>query len=66
MSLPGYDAWKLASPPEYDAPDTCPACGAQFEGTARCANCGWGEPEEAPDDHDLACDSARDDAMEGA
>lgn len=30
MSLPGYDAWKLASPPEYDAPDrpyACDGCG---------------------------------------
>jgi hypothetical protein len=24
MSLPGYDAWKLASPPEYDAPGHLP------------------------------------------
>lgn len=24
--LPGYDAWKLATPPEYDAPDLCEGC----------------------------------------
>jgi hypothetical protein len=26
MSLPGYDAWKLASPPGYDREPDCPAC----------------------------------------
>lgn len=64
MSLPGYDAWKLASPPEYDAPDVCPQCQEQFEGTSQCVNCGYGEPEPEPDDHDMACDRDRDDAME--
>ena len=26
--LPGYDAWKLATPPEYDVAE-CPECGSQ-------------------------------------
>jgi hypothetical protein len=26
MDLPGYDAWKLASPPGYDHEPDCPAC----------------------------------------
>jgi tRNA(Ile2) C34 agmatinyltransferase TiaS len=26
--LPGYDDWKLDTPPEYDAPE-CPKCGSQ-------------------------------------
>lgn len=26
MNLPGYDAWKLATPPDYDGP-TCEKCG---------------------------------------
>lgn len=28
MSLPGYDDWKLASPPEYDC-EECEECGAE-------------------------------------
>lgn len=28
MSIPGYDAWKLATPPEYEQEDeTCGMCG---------------------------------------
>jgi hypothetical protein len=28
MSIPGYDAWKLATPPEYEWPDDlCEDCG---------------------------------------
>jgi hypothetical protein len=50
MSLPGYDAWKLASPPEYDASDLCPECGREWEGDAgECKSCGYGEPESACD-----------------
>jgi hypothetical protein len=26
MSIPGYDAWKLASPPGYDYVPECSAC----------------------------------------
>jgi len=28
MNIPGYDAWRLQSPPEYDDPETeeCPDC----------------------------------------
>jgi ubiquitin len=26
VSIPGYDAWKLASPPGYDYEPDCPAC----------------------------------------
>lgn len=29
MNLPGYDNWKLASPPEYDEPEDCPECGGE-------------------------------------
>ena len=27
MNIPGYDAWKLSGPPEWDGP-TCDYCGA--------------------------------------
>mgnify|MGYP001171385618 FL=1 len=33
MSLPNYDAWKLASPPEPDVAGKCEECGCElFEG----------------------------------
>jgi ribosomal protein L37E len=52
MSLPGYDAWKLASPPEYDMPDTCEKCGAQCDDDwSQCPACGYGESDE-PDRDD--------------
>ncbi|HEY2848327.1 MAG TPA: hypothetical protein VGI97_00490 [Gemmatimonadaceae bacterium] len=53
-------AWDAQS----NAPDTCPSCGEQFEGTTQCGNCGWGEPDPEPDDHDMACDRDRDDAFD--
>ncbi|HEY6254505.1 MAG TPA: hypothetical protein VIY51_01805 [Xanthobacteraceae bacterium] len=27
MSIPGYDAWKLATPPEYEEEHCCEKCG---------------------------------------
>jgi|KBSMisStaDraftv2_1062788.scaffolds.fasta_scaffold136889_6 hypothetical protein len=30
MTIPGYDDWKLATPPEYDAP-CCKKCGTELE-----------------------------------
>jgi len=44
-----YDDWKLATPPEYEIPDTCPACGEQegFEGDY-CA-CGWSVDGDEPE-----------------
>lgn len=46
--LPGYDAWKLDTPPEYDVEpeDDSPACKCQLEPTEdedaenQCACCG--------------------------
>lgn len=35
----------LAWDAQSNAPDTCPSCGEQFEGTSQCANCGYGEPD---------------------
>lgn len=41
--LPGYDAWKLATPPDYDGPDE-EECGHEeysinWEGRAECERC---------------------------
>lgn len=57
--LPGYDAWKLASP--YDDERECPKCEAVFvppRGSMPvCPFCGYGEPDpdearEARDERD--------------
>jgi hypothetical protein len=51
--LPGYDAWKLATPPEYEDPpdEPCPMCGgagileededcdSETEGAPECPEC---------------------------
>lgn len=47
--LPGYDAWKLASPPEYDQGDEC-----------QCGECEACKEEAAHDRHiDQKIDEAR-------
>lgn len=48
-----YDQWKLASPPEYDRRDTCPACGEQegFAGDS-CAACDWTADDEPEGQYD--------------
>jgi len=63
MSLP-RSLEAIAWDAQSNAPDVCPQCSEQFEDSSRCASCGWGEPESEPDDHDMACDRDRDDAME--
>lgn len=30
-SIPGYDAWKLASPPETNGPERCRDCRGELE-----------------------------------
>ncbi len=30
-TLPGYDAWKLATPPHYEDEDFCPECGCLLD-----------------------------------
>ena len=41
--LPGYDAWKLATPPEYEVAE-CPECGSQNyrkdRDSEECPDCG--------------------------
>ena len=41
--LPGYDAWKLATPPEYEVAE-CPECGSQIyrkdRDSEECLDCG--------------------------
>lgn len=57
MSIPGYDAWKLASPPEYDEPDEyCPNCGG--EGVVYCCQdeIGCIDPEGGCDLCERRCD----------
>lgn len=37
MNLPGYDQWKLATPPDYDwPPDLCEDCGCLFDEAGGC------------------------------
>jgi hypothetical protein len=48
VDLPGYDNWKLSTPPEYEQRDTCPDCGEQFEEQFECKACGW-SPEDEED-----------------
>jgi hypothetical protein len=55
MGLPDYDSWKLASPPEYEQPDTCVACREQFDEQGRCA-CGDAQMR-ADDEYDRYCDA---------
>ena len=42
--LPGYDEWKLDTPPEYDAPE-CPKCGShnyrKDRDSAECGDCDY-------------------------
>jgi hypothetical protein len=38
MDLPGYDAWKLATPPDYEWPAThCEDCGFRFDANGYCS-----------------------------
>jgi len=39
MNIPGYDAWKLSGPPEWEGP-TCDGCGSG--GDIRVHTDGWG------------------------
>lgn len=63
MNIPGYDRWKLATPPEYDEPTECPRCGAELlwdKDGPYCAEpdwcgCGW-DPLDAQPDPDLGHD----------
>jgi RecJ-like exonuclease len=66
--FPGYDAWKLASPPEYDTEDACQMC----EGTGElnidqqgeCPNCGGtGRVQVAGMDLDYARDLAKESGL---
>jgi len=52
MNLPGYDAWKLASPPEYEFPESCPYCDAHLDSDGVCDGCGWGADDESGDAYD--------------
>lgn len=59
--LAGYDAWKLASPPEYDAPD----CDGECVDACECAARRDREREEAYDRHvDAQIDAARERELE--
>ncbi len=41
MNIPGYDAWKLATPPEYEWPaDMCEDCQARGIIEDWCERCG--------------------------
>ena len=74
MNIPGYDAWRLAGPPEWDGP-TCDFCGSGDDIRVRneaygrspmmltCAACFTG-PDDGPDFEDLQ--TAEDHAQEQA
>lgn len=52
-SLPGYDAWKLATPPEHEADCECP-----LDEECRCHD------RDPRDDDDRAHDAMRDEMAE--
>jgi hypothetical protein len=55
MTLPGYDAWKLATPPEYEQPDSCSRCGEDFTEDGLCS-CGDADAR-LDDEYDRYCDA---------
>jgi hypothetical protein len=56
-SLPGYDAWKLATPPEYEWPDdVCEDCrGPAHPGEPCCTACNDTRWMIGSDDLPIAC-----------
>lgn len=73
MSIPGYDAWKLASPDEDRGGTLCPICGAYSKRSCEMRDemdgiCPWEESEPDPDalmeqrreDRELEVDMMRD------
>lgn len=55
MSIPGYDAWKLASPDEDRSDALCPLCGSYSPRQCELEEetggfCPWEECEPDPDD----------------
>jgi hypothetical protein len=59
MGLPGYDAWKLATPPEYEQISECPECDTSLDENGECPACGYGLPDEG-DDYDTLEEAAMD------
>lgn len=49
MDLPGYDDWKLATPPEYER-EGCPKCGNPLNEEGYCDNCDQKDDFEDPNE----------------